>query len=49
MFFVSENEGLISSTENLKKNLLFAESPPDELEVVTSTTNPVTILYKVKK
>ena len=47
--FVSENEGLISSTENLKKNLLFAESPPEELEVVTSTTNPVTILYKVKK
>ncbi|MEO6694059.1 MAG: hypothetical protein ABIY50_02475 [Ignavibacteria bacterium] len=45
--FVSENEGLISSNENLK-NLLSADSPPKELEVITSTDNPVTVLYKVK-
>ncbi|MBK9334699.1 MAG: glycosyltransferase family 39 protein [Ignavibacteria bacterium] len=47
--FVSEKEGLISSNEDLRKNLLSIESPPIELEVITSTSEPVTILYKVKK
>ncbi|MBK8982069.1 MAG: hypothetical protein IPM38_07040 [Ignavibacteria bacterium] len=47
--FVSEKEGLISSNENLRKNLLSIETPPNELEVITYTSTPITILYKVKK
>ncbi|MDQ3194372.1 MAG: glycosyltransferase family 39 protein [Bacteroidota bacterium] len=47
--FVSENEGSIISNDELKKNLFDLESPPEEFEIITSTKNPLTILYKVKR
>jgi len=37
------------SNEKLKQTLMNYNNPPDELEVVTNTINPVGILYKVKK
>lgn len=46
--FVSEKEGSVSTNEDLKKNLLNIGSPP-ELELITYTTNPTAVLYKVKK
>lgn len=47
--FVSEKEGMISSNEDLKKNLLNTTAFNNEdLELITYTTDPVTILYKVK-
>jgi len=47
--FVSEKEGMISSNEELKKNLLNTTSFNNEvLEIITYTADPVTVLYKVK-
>ncbi len=47
--FISEKEAGYIEDENLKNKLLNYKNPPNELELVTNTTNPIAILYKVKK
>lgn len=46
--FVSEQETAYLPSVELQKILLNYSSPPKDLEVITYTTNPTAILYKVK-
>jgi len=47
--YVSEREADYLTNRNIKQVLLNYNAPPEELEVITKTTNPTAILYKVKK
>ena len=47
--YVSEREAEYLTNQNLKQVLLNYNVPPEELEVITKTMNPIAILYKVKK
>jgi 4-amino-4-deoxy-L-arabinose transferase-like glycosyltransferase len=48
-YFVSEKEAGSFDNENLRQILLNFNNSPEELEIITKTVNPVSILYKVKK
>lgn len=47
--YISDKEADYLTDENLKKILLNYTNPPAGLEVVTNTTDPVAIIYKVIK
>lgn len=47
--YISEREADYLTNQDLKQVLLNYNVPPEELELITNTTNPTAILYKVKK